>query len=166
MPCSLIRRGPPFLPCCSLNVERPSHLWNVDLGDRKPTHFAWCLCDIFRARGKAVWPSRSEAGLPAASCLPHRQFLRKQPRRGFRSQNRQAHTMCRNDQSGIVAMAATLCGSETHGGNAPSSTCTRGGCRCRHLFLELPSLFSRQVCLALPSLSTILAQAISVQVLL
>ena len=39
-------------------------------------------------------------------------FCRKQPRRWVRSQNRHAHTMCRNDQSGIVAMAATLCGSE------------------------------------------------------
>ena len=63
-------------------------------------------------RGKAVWPSRSEAGPPGASCLPHRLILRKQPRRWVRLQNRHAHTMCRNDQSGIVAMAATLCGSE------------------------------------------------------
>ena len=60
----------------------------------------------------ARWPSRSEAGPPAASCLQHRQFLRKPPRRWVRLQNRHAYTMCRNDQSGIVAMAATLCGSE------------------------------------------------------
>ena len=51
-------------------------------------------------------PTSHEAGVPAASCL------RKPPRRSGRLQTRHAYTMCPNDQSGIVAMAATLCGSE------------------------------------------------------